>query len=93
VLRPGGSFVIGFVDRESRLGKEYLKRKDTSAFYKDATFYSVADITDHLEKAGFGNFAFRQTLFLPLAEIQEVEPVREGHGEGSFVVLQARRRV
>jgi SAM-dependent methyltransferase len=92
VLRPGGSFVIGFVDRESRLGKEYLKRKDTSAFYKDATFYSVADITDHLEKAGFGNFAFRQTLFLPLAEIQEVETVREGHGEGSFVVLRARRR-
>ncbi|HSQ77774.1 MAG TPA: class I SAM-dependent methyltransferase, partial [Nitrospirota bacterium] len=37
VLKPGGSFVIGFVDRESPLGREYEKRKDKSAFYKDAT--------------------------------------------------------
>src|SRR5512139_3792898 len=73
VLRPGGAFVIGFVDRDSPLGREYLKRKDRSAFYKEATFYSVADIVAHLETAGFGEFEFRQTLFKPLAEMEEVE--------------------
>jgi len=89
VLKPVGAFVIGFVDRDSPLGQEYLKRKDRSAFYKEATFYSVSEIVEHLERAGFGGFEFRQTLFRPLAEMEEVEPVKEGHGEGSFVVVRA----
>ncbi len=88
VLKPGGSLVIGFVDRESPLGREYEKRKDKSAFYKDATFYAAAGIVDHLTKAGFGNFSFCQTLFTPLDEMKEVDPVREGHGQGSFVVVK-----
>src|SRR5574337_636044 len=61
VLKPAGSFVIGFVDRDSPLGKEYLERKDKSVFYKDATFYSVEEILAHLKEAGFGRFEFRQT--------------------------------
>jgi SAM-dependent methyltransferase len=92
VLKPRGSFVIGFVDRNSPLGKEYQARKDKSAFYKEATFYSVAEIVVHLEKAGFGGFEFRQTLFRPLSEMAEVEPVREGHGDGSFVVVRGVRQ-
>jgi hypothetical protein len=35
------------------------------------------------QKADFGEFAFRQTLFRPLIELQEVEPAKEGRGEGS----------
>jgi SAM-dependent methyltransferase len=88
VLRPGGSFVIGFVDRDSPLGREYEKRKDKSAFYKDATFYAAAGIEDHLARAGFSGFVFRQTLFTPLDEMKEADPVREGHGQGSFVVVK-----
>ncbi len=88
VLKPGGSFVIGFVDRESPLGREYEKRKDKSAFYTDATFYAATEIADHLAEAGFGGFAFRQTLFTPLDEMEEADPVREGHGRGSFVVVR-----
>jgi len=91
VLKPVGAFVIGFVDRDSPLGQEYLKRKDRSAFYKEATFYSVSEIVEHLERAGFGGFEFRQTLFRPLAEMEEVEPVKEGHGKGSFVVVRGRK--
>ncbi len=88
ILKPGGFFIIGFVDRDSPLGKLYQSKKDQSAFYKDATFYSVDDILSHLEKAGFLDFVFRQTLFRPLAEIEEVEPVTEGYGTGSFVVVR-----
>ena len=88
VLKPAGAFVIGFVDRDSPLGKEYQNRKDKSAFYKEATFFSMAEIIEHLEKAGFGGFELRQTLFKPLAEMEEVEPVKEGHGRGSFVVVR-----
>lgn len=92
VLKPGGAFVIGYVDRDGPLGQEYLKRKDGSVFYKDATFYSTEEIAAALTRAGFGDLAFRQTLFGPLADLQEVEPVREGHGEGSFVVVRGMKR-
>jgi SAM-dependent methyltransferase len=92
VLRPGGSLVIGFVDRDSPLGKEYQTKKDKSAFYQHATFYSMMDIISHLRKAGFGRFTFRQTLFRPLAEMAEVEPVKEGHGKGSFVVVRGEKK-
>jgi len=92
VLKAGGSFVIGFVDRESPLGKEYQDRKDKSAFYKDATFYTVEEIVSRLRRYGFGGLAFRQTLFRPLQEMAEVEPVKEGHGEGSFVVVRGEKQ-
>jgi SAM-dependent methyltransferase len=85
VLKPGGAFIIGFVDRDSPLGKQYQERKDRSVFYRDATFYATEELVSHLAKAGFGDFAFRQTLFRPLGEMEEVEPVKEGYGEGSFV--------
>jgi SAM-dependent methyltransferase len=89
VLKPGGSFVVGFVDRDSPLGKEYQTRKDASAFYKHATFYTTKDIISALEQAGFGSLEFRQTLFKPLDEMVEIEPVKEGSGQGSFVVVRA----
>jgi len=63
VTKPGGHFLIGFVDSNSRLGLEYLERKDKSEFYKEATFYSVAEIAEQLTKAGFDDHQFRQTLF------------------------------
>jgi len=92
ILKPGGFFIIGFVDRESPLGKLYRSKKNQSAFYKEATFYSVDDIVSHMNKAGFSDFTFRQTLFRPLEEIEESEPVSGGHGEGSFVVVRGTRR-
>ncbi len=91
ILKPAGAFVIGFVDRESALGREYQARKDQNVFYRDATFYSVREITGNLERTGFGSFEFRQTLFRPLDELAEVEPVKTGYGDGSFVVVKAAR--
>jgi len=45
-----------------------------------------------MKKAGFSDFAFRQTLFRPLEEIENGEPVQEGYGKGSFVVVRGTRR-
>jgi len=92
VLKPGGTFIIGFVDSNSPLGSEYQARKDKSAFYQEARFYSVEQVASHLRKNGFGALAFRQTLFRPLPELEEVEPVKEGHGEGSFVVVRGEKQ-
>jgi SAM-dependent methyltransferase len=92
VLKPGGSFVIGFVDRDSPLGKAYQIRKDKSAFYQHATLYATKDIVAALEKAGFGSLEWRQTLFQPLETMSEVEPVKKGYGQGSFVVVRAEKK-
>ena len=89
VIRPGGCMVIGFVDRESEVGRIYLARKDESLFYRDAEFFSVDDVSHSLVEAGFEDLTFRQTIFRSLAEIDQIETPREGHGEGSFVVVRA----
>ena len=89
VLRDGGYFIIGFIDGNSPIGKLYQQYKSESVFYKEATFYSVDQVVSHLKKAGFKRFSFRQTLFRPLAEIRDIEAVKKGYGEGSFVVVKA----
>lgn len=88
VLNPGGVFLIGFVDKNSPIGRSYEEKKDRSLFYKDAVFYSVPELQTRLVSAGFKTFRFVQTLFHPLPDITDIEPVREGYGEGSFVVLR-----
>jgi len=89
ILKPDGHLIIGFIDRESPIGRLYQLRKEKSRFYRVATFYSVDEVISNLRKAGFESFNFAQTLFHNIDEIKEVEPVREGYGEGSFVVIRA----
>jgi ubiquinone/menaquinone biosynthesis C-methylase UbiE len=92
VLKKDGVLVIGFVDRDSTIGKFYEQKKADSTFYKQANFYSPDKIILELTEAGFKHFDFRQTLFNPLDEISEIEFSKPGYGEGSFVVIQARKK-
>ena len=87
VLRPGGCAVIGFVDRQSLLGRAYEKSKDASRFYAPARFFSVSDVTALLVDAGFVALEHRQTLFAHPDGMQVPDPVRAGFGEGAFVVV------
>ena len=93
VIRPGGAFIIGFVDRNTPLGREYLAKKNSSTFYKDATFYAVNELVEACTQAGFDQLSFRQTLFGPLTGFVEPDKPREGHGQGSFVVVRALKPV
>lgn len=88
VLKPDGCLVIGFIAKDSPLGTMYQQHKEESVFYRLATFYSVAEVVAHLKSAGFKRFTFTQTIFHALPEIREVEPLKEGYGEGSFVVIR-----
>ena len=92
VLTPGGYILVGFIDRESTLGKVYEKRKQDNEFYRQATFLSVNEVVLHLQQAGFSDFVFRQTIFQNPTEMKQPDPVRSGYGEGSFVVARARKR-
>jgi len=91
ILKPGGYLIIGFVDKDSSLGKLYQQHKEKSLFYKIATFYSTKEVVNNLSKVGFKEFYFRQTIFHSINEIKNVEPVKENYGEGSFVVIRARK--
>ena len=91
VLKSGGCILVGFIDRESSLGKVYEKRKQDNEFYRDATFLSVNEVVYHLKQAGFHDFVFRQTIFQNPTEMKQPDPVRSGYGEGSFVVVRAKK--
>ena len=45
-----------------------------------------------MERVGFKNIAFAQTILHDLAEIRDIEPVRRGYGEGSLVVVKGLKR-
>ena len=91
VLKAPGCFIIGFVDKSSALGSLYEKGKRENEFYRSATFYSVDDVILRLKRNGFGQFNFVQTIFRPLNKIRGIEPVVNGYGKGSFVVISAEK--
>lgn len=91
VLTAGGYILVGFINRESTLGKVYEKRKQESEFYRDATFLSVNEVVHHLKQAGFCDFVFRQTIFQNPTEMKQPDPVRSGYSDGSFVVARAKK--
>ncbi len=89
VVKKGGKLIIGMIDRDSPLGRLY-QNKD-SPFYKVAKFFSVAGVMKLLERNGFGDFLTYQTIFQCPSEVRQMEKVKEGYGEGSFVVISADR--
>ncbi len=92
VLKPSGHLIIGFINRNSTLGRLYESRRETSAFYRDARFYSVEEVAGLVEQAGFRSLKFCETLLgdpeQPGANGLEV---RDGYASGAFVVLGAQK--
>lgn len=91
LLRPGGTFVIGLIDRASPLGRHYERHKEASPFYRDARFHSAEEIAGYMEAAGFDALTFRQTLFGDPARMETPDAVEEGHGRGAFVAIRGVR--
>jgi len=92
VLRPGGTIVIGLIDRESPLGQYYISHQAENVFYRDATFFSAAEVEALLKEADFDDLAWVQTLEAPLSEVCEIEPVKAGTGRGAFLTVRASSR-
>ncbi|RRQ20766.1 class I SAM-dependent methyltransferase [Thiohalobacter thiocyanaticus] len=89
VLKPGGRLVIGFIDRESALGRHYLAHQAESVFYREASFFSADEVADLLTTTGFSIQAWAQTLAHPLPETRDIEALRPGRGQCAFVVVCA----
>lgn len=91
ILKTGGCILIGFIEKESVLGKQYEKKKNESKFYKDAHFHTTEEILQALINAGFNHFEFSQAV-LPGDIEPGAEPIVEkGQGKGSFIVLRGKK--
>lgn len=91
ILDPDGALVIGYIDKDSPVGKKYQATKEQNPFYREAVFVSTEELVDALEVAGFTDFEFVQTIYHWLDEIDGPEPIEEGYGDGSFVGIKATR--
>lgn len=91
VLKREGTLIVGFIDKNSTIGKYYEQRRQKSIFYKQAIFYTQK-VAEVLEKVGFKRPRYSQTLFNELDAIKTVEPAEPGYGKGSFVIINAIRR-
>jgi len=84
VIKPDGFCIIAIVDKDSNLGKQYLKTKAESTFYKEANFFSTSEIVNLMTNAGYSNFQFKQTLF----DDENPFRIEDGYTGGSFVVIK-----
>jgi ubiquinone/menaquinone biosynthesis C-methylase UbiE len=89
ILKSDGKLIIGFVDRESPLGKIYHKMKEKNKFYRTATFYSTTELISYLNKSNFMVLEVIQTVFGELSNINKVQSFKTGYGIGGFVVTDA----
>ena len=92
VLKPKGSILIGFLDKDQSIAKEYIEKRHRSTFFAKANFYTVDRVVALLKEAGFKDLEFNQTLFGNLDEIKEVQLPKTGFGEGSFVVVKGTKK-
>jgi hypothetical protein len=53
----------------------------------------VAQVISWLKQLGFDEIKTRQTILKPPKEMTAVEPVKDGYGEGGFVVIAAQKKV
>jgi SAM-dependent methyltransferase len=87
ILKAGGCIVVGFIDRESELGRRYDENRAASRFYREATFFSTPEVLNLLKEAGFECKGIRQTLIPG----DTVATIREGYGAGAFVVVRGEK--
>jgi len=91
VLKPGGALVLGFIDRDTPLGRHYLKHQEDNLFYREARFYSASEVERLLQNTGYVARRWVQTLFKLPGETNQIEPLLDGFGQGAFVTVRAHR--
>ena len=91
ILRKNGFIILGFIDRESFLGKIYMDKKDRSLFYRVANFYSTKEVIDRLRETGFTRPKIKQTLFTFPKKLSQIDKIEEGYGKGGFVIIRMKK--
>ncbi|ALM09139.1 methyltransferase type 11 [Sediminicola sp. YIK13] len=92
VLKPKGSIIIGFLDKEQGIAQQYELKRQRSTFFKHAKYYTVDQVKKILKDKRFKNLEYNQTLFGDLESITTIQMPKQGYGEGSFVVIKADKK-
>jgi ubiquinone/menaquinone biosynthesis C-methylase UbiE len=87
ILKPRGLFILAFIDRETPVGKLYEEKRAINKFYSEATFHSSRQVINLLRDNGFIRHQICQTVFSNPENITGIDSVRDGYGEGAFVVI------
>ena len=59
VIKQNGFLIVGYVDKNSKLGIEYQQKSQKSKFYKSANFYATDEIIRLLKLVGFSSFELK----------------------------------
>lgn len=86
VLKTNGKIIIAFINRESILANKYKKNHANNP-YQWANFFTVSEVRELLEKTGFSEFEFSQTLLENKA--RSYFDIDDGYCEGAFIVVSA----
>jgi len=92
ILINDGQLIIGIIDKETELGKIYETKKSTNKFYREAKFYSTQEIIDFLKSNDFYKIQTCQTIFSNPEKMTSPDIVKNGFGEGAFVVINSFKR-
>lgn len=89
ILKPGGNFILGIIDRETELGRTYESMKDSDKFYRNAKFYSTSEVIQLIQKSGFDYSNACQTIFSNPDTMTAPDLIRDGYSKGAFVVVNS----
>jgi len=93
VLKPNGIVIVGIINKDSKWGKLYLKKKKEShPIYKHAMFYSINEISELMKKASLSVETYSSTLCQPPSGMPYREDAyKELINEAGFVCILARK--
>lgn len=86
ILKKRGTFILGFIDRNSQWGQYYEQNSSRRNFFRSPSPEEILAIFKKI------NLEFKeafQTLFQPPPDIKQEEKPKRGFGQGGFVVLKA----
>jgi ubiquinone/menaquinone biosynthesis C-methylase UbiE len=93
VLRKDGKIILGIINKESSWGRLYAgMAAEGHPIYKHARFYSMAEVTSLMEKAGLSIEALSSILYQQPTGMPCKELARPGlSGEAGFVCILAKK--
>ncbi len=85
VLKPQGTLILAFIDRDSPLGLEYQGDAETRVFFRYARFHTLDEVRTLLHASKFGQQEVIQTVFEEYGSIPSGFIVIRGIKEGNIL--------
>lgn len=91
ILKQNGTLLIGIIDKNSPIGKQYEQDKENDKFFSYANFLSTEQLINKLRQLGFNEFEFSQTIFPEHINNNQIQQPKSGFGEGCYLVIKSKK--